>query len=412
MLPQSASPPSAAGKLAENVLHFARLLRAADLPVGTDRAMLALQALEVAGVASRAELHDVLQACLISRIEHRPLFEQAFHLFWRDPDLLREALGMLLPSPQLGRQPPGRRKRRLMDALLPSERSPGRASEPLEPPRAPGEGGWSDRERLRRLDFESMSAAEYQAAQRCVSALEPLLACSAVRREKPDSRGRRLDLRRLLRDSGRYGGDLAELPRRVPRTRTEPLCVIVDISGSMARYSRMFLHFMHAMMTATRTTDLRVSAFVFGTRLTHITRQLRSRDPDEAVARVAQRVEDWSGGTRIGACLREFNQHWVRRLPLASATVLLVTDGLEHAQIELLAGEAQRLSRSCRRILWLNPLLRYAAFEPKARGVRALLPHVEQLLPVHNVESLEQLLAALTTGAEPTVAVRRQVAVA
>ena len=167
----------------------------------------------------------------------------------------------------------------------------------------------------------------------------------------------------------------------------------------MARYSRMFLHFAHAMMNATHASDLRVSAFVFGTRLTDITGQLRARDPDEAVARVTRRVADWSGGTRIGACLREFNQHWVRRLPLASATVLLVTDGLEHAQIELLAEQAQRLSRSCRRILWLNPLLRYASFEPKARGIRALLPHVERLLPVHNIESLEQLLVVLETAA-------------
>jgi uncharacterized protein with von Willebrand factor type A (vWA) domain len=221
-----------------------------------------------------------------------------------------------------------------------------------------------------------------------------------MRREQPHRHGPRLDLRRLLRDCGRYGGDLAELPRRVPRTRSEPLCVIVDISGSMARYSRMFLHFMHALMNAARASDFRVSAFVFGTRLTNITGQLKSRDPDEAVARVTRRVADWSGGTRIGACLREFNQHWVRRLPLASATLLLVTDGLEHAQIELLAEQAQRLSRSCRRILWLNPLLRYAAFAPKARGIRALLPHIERLLPVHNIESLEQLLVALQSAAE------------
>lgn len=399
MLPQSALPPSASGRLAENVLHFSRLLRTAGLPLGTDRALLALQALQVAGVASRLELHDVLQSCLISRVEHRPLFEQAFHVFWRDPDLLQEALRLLLPATSPGRQPHGHGARRLMDALLPDERSLGRASEPLEAPSAPGEGGASDRERLRKLDFESMSAAEYRAAERCVTALEPLLARLTIRREQPHRHGPRLDLRRLLRDSGRYGGDLAELPRRVPRKRTEPLCVIVDISGSMARYSRMFLHFAHAMMNARHASDLRVSAFVFGTRLTDITAQLRARDPDEAVARVTRRVADWSGGTRIGACLREFNQHWVRRLPLASATVLLVTDGLEHAQIELLAEQAQRLSRSCRRILWLNPLLRYAAFEPKARGIRALLPHVERLLPVHNIESLEQLLVVLATAA-------------
>jgi len=156
---------------------------------------------------------------------------------------------------------------------------------------------------------------------------------------------------------------------------------------------------MHALMNAA--TDLRVSAFVFATRLSHITRELGRRDPDEAIERVVRRVEDWSGGTRIGSCLHEFNQRWARRLPLASATVLLVTDGLELAQTELLEREAQRLARSCRRILWLNPLLRYRGFEPKARGVRTLLPHVDRLLPVHNVESLEQLLLALRSTTIP-----------
>ena len=399
MLPQSALPPSDAGRLAENVLHFARLLRAAGLPVGTDRALLTLQALQVAGVASRAELHAVLQACLINRVEHRTLFDQAFHVFWRDPQLLREALRLLLP-PAGGGQSRGRSSRRLIDALLPGERSVGRPAAPRAGLAASGEGGWSDRERLRRRDFESMSADEYRAAQRCVAALEPLLARILTRRERSDPHGSRPDLRRMLRNGGRHGGDIAELPRRAPRTRVEPLCAIVDISGSMARYSRMFLHFMHAVMNPTRAADLRVSAFVFGTRLTHVSGQLRSRDPDEAIARVSHGVEDWSGGTRIGASLREFNQRWAQRLPLASSTVLLVTDGLEHAQIELLSEQAERLSRSCRRILWLNPLLRYADFEPKARGIKALLPHVERLLPVHNVDSLEQLLLTLKTAAE------------
>ncbi len=399
MLPQSALQPAAAGKLTENVLHFARLLRKAGLPVGTDRALLTLQALEVAGIASRAELHDVLQACLISRVEHRLLFDQAFHVFWSSPDLLSEVLRMLLPPAGVGGQLRRNGSRRLADALRADERPLGRPIEPREQPAAPDQGGWSDREQLRKRDFESMSTEEYLAAQRCVAALEPLLVRLRTRRERGCRHGARLDLRRLLRDCGRYGGEIAGLPRRVPRRRTEPLCVIVDISGSMARYSRMFLHFMHAVMNSVRPTDLRVNAFVFGTRLTHITRALRCRDPDEAIARVARQVEDWSGGTRIGACLLEFNQSWARRLPLGTATVLLVTDGLEHAHIELLSEQAQRLSRSCRRIFWLNPLLRYTAFEPKARGIRALLPHVDRLLPVHNVESLEQMLFALESSA-------------
>ena len=399
MLPHETRQPLPHGKLAENALHFARLLRGAGLPVGTDRALLMLQALRVAGIASRTELHDVLQACLINRAEHRALFDQAFRLFWSEPDSLGQMLRMLLPVAAVGGKVRNGGGRRVLDALLPSQTLLGRAIELPAQPAASGAGGWSEREQLRKRDFESMSTAEYLAAQRCVAALEPLLAQIRTRRASCRARGPRPDLRRLLRESGRYGGDVIELPRRLPRTRTEPLCVIVDISGSMARYSRMFLHFMHALMNAA--TDLRVSAFVFATRLSHITRELGRRDPDEAIERVVRRVEDWSGGTRIGSCLHEFNQRWARRLPLASATVLLVTDGLERAQTELLEREAQRLARSCRRILWLNPLLRYRGFEPKARGVRTLLPHVDRLLPVHNVESLEQLLLALRSTTIP-----------
>jgi len=149
---------------------------------------------------------------------------------------------------------------------------------------------------------------------------------------------------------------------------------------------------MHAMANS----EIAFSAFVFGTRLTNVTRQLRAYDPDEALARVAGAVKDWSGGTRIGPCLREFNMRWARRLPLQKATVLLVSDGLEHAEIELLSAEAARLGRSCGRLFWLNPLLRYEAFQPKARGVRALLPHVDRLLPMHNIVSLEQVALALS----------------
>lgn len=397
MLPESTSSQVApAGKLADNVVHFARVLRKAGLPVGTDRALLALQALELAGARGRGELHDVLEACLTSRVEHRPLFDQAFHVFWRDPHLLGEIMRMAPPSTSLGGD--ARRamaSQRLIDALLDSGRGRRDRSEPFghsEPDIGPS---WSDRERLRTLDFESMTSAESLAAQRVIAALEPLLARRSTRRQSASKTGARLELRQLLRDSGRRGGEMAELSRSRPRTRLEPLCVLVDISGSMSRYSRMFLHFMHALMNGPRSADLRVSAFVFGTRLTHITRLLRRCDPDEALARVARAVEDWSGGTRIAHCLKEFNHRWARRMPLAGSTVLLVTDGLELAEIETLSAQAQRLSRSCRRLLWLNPLLRYAAFEPKARGVRTLLPHVDEMLPVHNVESLERLLVAL-----------------
>lgn len=395
MLPERTSQLPEAGRLGENVLHFARVLRKAGLPVGTDRAVLALQALELAGVAGRGELHDVLEACLTSRVEHRPLFDQAFHVFWRDPHLLGEIMRMTPPASRRGADPPPAASRRLTEALLGAGRTSQHRIEPLGQSPQHLQPSWSDRERLRAIDFDSMTSEESRAAQRVIAAMAPLLARLCTRRQSVSRAGVRLELRQLLRDSGRHGGEVLELPRSRRRTRLEPLCVIVDISGSMSRYSRMFLHFAHALMNGPRSADLRVSAFVFGTRLTHVTRLLRRCDPDEALGRVARAVEDWSGGTRIAACLREFNQRWARRMPLAGSTVLLVTDGLELADIETLAAQAQRLSRSCRRLLWLNPLLRYDAFAPKARGVRALLPHVDEMLPVHNIESLERLVVAL-----------------
>jgi uncharacterized protein len=407
MLPSSASHESGGGQLAENVLHFARVLRKAGLPIGTDRPLLALRALQVAGIGSRTDLHAILQASLIDRVEHRALFDQAFRVFWRDPELLNEILRLLLPSAGATRarpQAPAPANRRLAEAMF---EDTARSRVRPEPAREWwGVGAhlsWSDRERLRKADFDSMTTAEWAAAQRMVEALEPLFARIATRREAPSAQGRRLDLRQLLRDCARHGGDITSLPRAMRRTRTEPLVVIVDISGSMSRYSRMFLHFVHALANGSQAAGLRISAFVFGTRLTHVTRQLKSRDPDEAIARVVRQVDDWSGGTRIGLCLKEFNHRWARRVPLGKSTVLLVTDGLEHAQIEVLSTQAERLARSCRRLFWLNPLLRYDAFEPKARGIRALLPHVDRFLPVHNLDSLEQLARALSAACSPEV---------
>jgi uncharacterized protein with von Willebrand factor type A (vWA) domain len=228
-----------------------------------------------------------------------------------------------------------------------------------------------------------------------LTALAPFFELRRTRRYRRSHRGARIDLRALLRASAQRGGDFAELPRRSRATRPEPLVVIVDISGSMSRYSRMFLHFLHAAANA----DHRVESFVFGTRLTHITRQLKARDPDLAVAAVVKAVADWSGGTRIATCLKEFNVKWARRVMSGNPTVLLMTDGLEHGDLELLAAQTERLAKSCRRLVWLNPLLRYDAFEPKARGIRTMLPYVDQFLPVHNIESLEQLARTLVEPA-------------
>lgn len=390
--PHSIVPAAPDGRLAENVMHFGRMLRTAGMQVSSDRITLALQALKIAGLENRHDLHDVLATCFVLSASERQLFDQAFYLFWRDPDLLGRAMALLLPrveGPE--HQLPHRQNRRLADALFPGGPAPRQTEEP--PPKIEIEATLtvSDREVLRKADFDSMSAQEWQAAKRLIAQQRMSLPRVRVRRFCPSSNGETLDWRRVVASSVRNGGELALLARRTRKEQTAPVVALVDISGSMSQYSRMFLHYLHAMTDA----DRRTHTFVFGTRLTNITRALRQRDPDLAVAASVSAVEDWSGGTRISSSLHLFNKLWSRRVLGQNATVLLVTDGLERDDAGQLAFEAERLGKSCRRLLWLNPLLRYDAFEPRAAGIRAILPHVDQHLPVHNLESLDALSQAL-----------------
>jgi uncharacterized protein with von Willebrand factor type A (vWA) domain len=394
------------GRLAENVMHFARVLRDAGLPVGTDRILLAYEALRVAGIESRADLHSVLAACLVDRAEHRQLFDQAFHIFWKDPDLLGKIMRLLLPKVKEKAVAPDE-NRRLGEALY------GIAPQPPEPAaeqriEIDAALSWTDREKLAKADFDTMTAAEWEQAKRLLTRIDTLFEQRATRRHLRASAGERIDLAAMLHDSARHGGEFARLAYRRRRTRPQPLVVLVDISGSMSRYSRMFLHFLHAITAGPNAADHRVQSFVFGTRLTRITRQLAARDPDVALAAVVDAVEDWSGGTRIAQALHEFNLRWARRVLGGNATVLLMTDGLENGDADLLEREAERLAKSCRRLLWLNPLLRYRGFEPRAGGIRALLPSADALLPVHNLESLDQLAQALARPA-PESRPRRQI---
>lgn len=382
------------GHLAANVMHFARVLRAAGLPVGSDRIQLALQALPLAGLESRADFHAVLSACFVERHAHQDLFDQAFGLFWRDPDLTGRMRALLLPKVRSQAPPPVRENRRLGDALFPAT--------PQAPPPPPPEEleamlTASASEHLREADFETMSADEYRSALRELANLHVAFPPLPTRRQRPSHRGR-VDMRATLREAGRHGGDFAALRYRATLDVPPPLVVLADISGSMARYSRVLLHFAHLLASA----HPRVESFVFGTRLTRLTPWLRGRDPDLAVARAMAGVHDWAGGTRIAACLREFNQRWARRVLGSRATVLLVSDGLEHGDdAPELAFQMERLAKSARRVVWLNPLLRYAGFEPRAAGVRAMLPHVSQSLPVHNLQALSQLVQALARPAAP-----------
>ena len=377
------------GQLAANVVRFARTLRAAGLHIGPGRVHDAVGAVAEVGVARRADFYWALHAVLVSRVEERTLFDEAFRLFWR-------GLGAPGMPPLPGaRLPPTRHAaRRVAEALA------GARSGPLAPAWGPKERdaalAWSPSEALRTRDFEQMSADELREAEAAISALRLPVRDVPTRRLRADPRGDRLDPRATLRATLR---DPSAIPLRWRSAARRPpaIVAICDVSGSMSRYARVLLRFVHAL---TRERG-RVHSFTFGTRLTHVTRHLRHRDPDAALSTVGAAVRDWDGGTRIGACLREFNLRWSRRLLAQGAVVLLVTDGLDRDAGHGLAEETRRLRHSCRRLVWLNPLLRYAGFEPRAAGIRAMLPHVDELRPVHDLESLAQLAAALGEGFEP-----------
>ena len=383
------------GRLPDNIMHFARVLRAAGLPVGPGRVIEAVRAVEAAGIGSREDLYWALHAVFVNRRDQRELYDQAFHIFWRNPRILERAMSMLLPTFGAENEAPPPAKeanRRLADALFPNEKN----AEP-EPPDEKetlfdAAFTFSAKEELKTRDFESMSAEEIDQAKKAIAAMRLPIVNVKTRRFRADQRGRRIDMRSTIRASLRSGGAIIPLRRRSPIERHPPLVVLCDISGSMSRYSRMFLHFMHAV---TNDRD-RVATFVFGTRLTNVTRYLRKKDVDIALAEVSEGVEDWSGGTRISGCLRDFNTHWSRRVLGQGALVLLITDGLDREGTEHLGFEMERLHKSCRRLLWLNPLLRYDKYEAKAAGARQILPHVDEFRSIHNLESIADLTDSLS----------------
>lgn len=374
-------------------MHFARVLRAAGLPIGPDRVIDAVRALEVAGVERRDDFYWTLASVFLDRREQFDVYDQAFHIFWRDPQLLERVMAMFLPQ-VYGRQ--GREERqassRVAEALRPKPKKP--QETPPEPPQETqldASLSFSSREVLQHADFETMTAEEIAHAKKMLANLRLPIPEIRTRRFAPDPDGVRVDLRASLRASLRNGAQIIQLRRRSPQRRHPPLVVLCDVSGSMNRYSRMFLHFLHAI---TNDRD-RVTSFVFGTRLTNISRYLRHRDVDVAMSGVAEAIADWSGGTRIGNCLREFNLRWSRRVLGQNAVVLMISDGLDGDVGEGLAREMERLHKSCRKLIWLNPLLRYEGFEARPAGVRAMLPHVDEFMPVHNVASLIDLARAL-----------------
>ena len=394
--------PSNDGRLAENIVHFARALRKAGVKVGTSQVSNAIGAIQVAGFTRRADFYYALRATLICRPEHIQTFQQVFQMFWRDPEFLERMVRYMLPLLQTiePEKPPAKAaQRRAAEALWEQDQE---TSEPRERQELEldAQFSWSENEVLRKLDFEQMSTAELAEAAIAIRNLKLPADPVLTRRFRPSVGGRSPDIRVILRRSLRKGGEIDRLSFKSPCRRAPDLVAICDISGSMSVYSRMMMHFLHALTWAPNSGWGKVRSFTFGTQLTNITRALHSADVDLALEAAGNEAPDWQGGTRIGEALKSFNRHWSRRTLGQGAVVLLVTDGLERGEISLLRTEAERLSRSCRRLIWLNPLLRWEQFSPLAAGARALLPVVDSFHACHSLDSLSDLSATLNTAAD------------
>jgi uncharacterized protein with von Willebrand factor type A (vWA) domain len=384
---------AAGGKLAENMAYFARALRKAGLPIGPGKVLEAIAAVEATGFTAREDLYWVLHAIFVSKRDQSIVFDQAFRLFWRRRALLERMMAMMVPYSPLTRGDQAQKPlNRVADALFGNIRD----NQPQEQPKLQVDATMtvSDQEIFRKKDFEQMTAEELAEARRAIERLVLPFDAVPIRRLVPAAHGRRIDPRRSFRASIR-GGGMIDLKLRAPGTRKPPIVAICDISGSMGDYSRMFLHFLHALSKSGR----KVHSFVFATELTNVSRSLKqNKDPDIALAECVRQVRDWDGGTRISTTLERFNKRWGRRVLGGGATVVLISDGLERSVGDELAREMDRLHRSCRRLIWLNPLLRYDAFQAKAGGIRAMLPHVDEFRTAHNLAAMESLCAALAAS--------------
>lgn len=392
------------GRLAENIVYFARALRAAGIPVGPGAVLDALEALGVARVGARDDFYWTLHAVFVKRHEHTLLFDQAFRIFFRKRGYIEKLIASMIPQALAAApEPPPPGAQRIQEALFSGldDREDGSDVE------LDARLTVSDKEVLQKKDFAQMTTAEIAAAKEAIARLALPLDEVRTRRLAQNRHGHLIDVRRTLRASMKAGGAVIDLKYLGPRVKEPPIVALLDISGSMSEYTRLFLHFLHAVTDARK----RVTTFLFGTRLTNVTRAIRQRDPDEALAACSTNVADWSGGTRIASSLHAFNKQWARRVLGQGAVVLLITDGLERDADDTLSFEMDRLHRSCRRLIWLNPLLRFQGFEARARGVQTILPHVDELRPIHNLESMKELVRALSgapaSGYNPKVLLKQ-----
>jgi len=395
--------PQPEGRLVENIVHFARALRKAGVAVGTGQLETAIRAVHSAGFTKRQDFYHTLRATMITRPQHLETFHQVFTFFWRDPDYLERMMKMMLPLVQtLGDtddQAAKPAERRAAEALMDQQ---DRASQTpqYQELELDAKFTWSQNEVLRAMDFEQMGAAEIIEAERAIRDLRLPVSMLKTRRHVASGNGKRPDTRAMLRRALRRGGEIDQLSLKTPRLRAPNLVALCDISGSMSVYSRMMMLFLHALVWSPNPGWAKVYGFTFGTQLTNVSRALTLKDVDQALAAAGHDAPDWQGGTRIGDTLARFNRQWSRRVLGQGAVVLLITDGLERGNAARLRAEAERLSLSCRRLIWLNPLLRWDEFSPKAAGVRAILPYVDSFHACHSLDSLADIGQALNRDGE------------
>ncbi|HVC81389.1 MAG TPA: VWA domain-containing protein [Chloroflexota bacterium] len=384
--------------LVDRVREFAHLCRGHGLRVTTGQVVDACRGLQEVDITTQLEFYQALRCVLLTRHVDEPLFSSLFARFWlhRDvrpiTDIDRDSRSSLLERAEekRGELASGGGEERSVALLVDlPESETGEAGPDAGEEETPSDqmAAYSAREVLRHRDFSQLEAVEIAEVRRLIAELRWRTATRELRRTKRAAKGRHADPRRAFRESLVTGGEVLRLPRRTRRRKPRPLVLICDISGSMERYTSLLLRFLHALRQGRGA----VETFVFGTRLTRITRQLRVRDTDTALAEVASEVVDWGGGTRIGDSLATFNRVWGRRVLGHGATVVIISDGWDRGEPEVLAAEMAHLQRLSHRLVWLNPLLGLAGYEPLTRGMRAALPFVDDFLASHNLASLEQL---------------------
>ncbi len=389
------------GKLAGNIGAFGRTLRRAGVPVDAARIALAQQAVQLVGVERKLDMGAALEAVLVSREQDRAVFRELFDAFFRDPELAKKLLAQMLPSAE-GQAAPPRQRPRVREALAPfAARPPGQPTPPGKDIDFDAAMTASDLARLKHADFNQLGASEYALVERLVRELRLPVPTVPARRTRAGGRGARVHWGRTLRDAAQSGGEVMALRRLQRRRQPLPLLLLVDVSGSMERYARLLLAFLHAATARVRGLSLRRDVFAFGTRLTDLTPAFRLADTDAMLVQAGRAIQDFAGGTRLGDALATLRQRHARRLVGRRTLVLIVSDGLDTGEPELLAQELAWLKRHTRRILWLNPLLRYDGYAPSARGAAVLHRAADGMLAVHNVTRLQELAGAIATLIKP-----------